>query len=333
MTANKHSNLEPIHPSKARELYLKHKAAECRPDTVKGHKYRTKHFVRWCEQEGIDNMNNISGRDLHEYRLWRKEDGGLNVVSMATQMTTIRVFIRWCSSIEAVPEDLASKVLVPSVASDEEQRESMIEAEHAQEILTRLSKFHYASRDHTIFALLWETGMRIGALRGIDLKDIDLENRTISLVNRPETGTPLKNGKKGERMIAISSELEDLINDHINIIRNDVTDSHGRKPLITGRDHRLGTSSIRRAVYRLTAPCFLDKECPDCNQGIADKCPESVSPHDIRRSAITHFLTSDVPVEVVGDRMDVSRDVVDKHYDERSEEVKVEQRRDYLDNI
>jgi hypothetical protein len=44
-------------------------------------------------------------------------------------------------------------------------------------------------------------------------------------------------------------------------------------------------------------------------------------------------LTCDVPVEIVGDRMDVSRKVLDKHYDRRSEQVKVEQRRRYLDNI
>lgn len=31
--------------------------------------------------------------------------------------------------------------------------------------------------------------------------------------------------------------------------------------------------------------------------------------------------------------MNVGRDVLDKHYDRRSEEVKLEQRRGYLDNI
>lgn len=63
------------------------------------------------------------------------------------------------------------------------------------------------------------------------------------------------------------------------------------------------------------------------------KCDEAVSPHAIRRGSITHFLSQDVPVEIVGDRMDVSRDVLDKHYDKRSEEVKLEQRRGYLDKI
>lgn len=52
-----------------------------------------------------------------------------------------------------------------------------------------------------------------------------------------------------------------------------------------------------------------------------------MNPHAIRRGSITHYLTNDVPVEIVSDRMNVSRDVLDKHYDRRDEEVKLEQRR------
>lgn len=336
MTTKDNDELEPIEPSEAQKLYLQHKRTECQAATVQGHKYRTSHFVRWCQQKGIDNMNSLTGRDLHEYRLWRKEDGDLNQVSLSTQMSTIRVFVRWCGSIEAVPDTLADKVLVPSVTGEKEQRESMIEADHAEEILARLTKFEYASREHVLFALLWEAGMRMGAVRGIDLEDIDLQNRKISLVHRSDTDTPLKNGKTGERLVAISSELEELLGDYIQTIRTEVTDDYDRNPLITGRNGRLGRSTIRRTVYRLTAPCFLDNECPGCDKesdGSYAKCDQSVGPHSIRRSSITHFLSNDVPVEVVGDRMDVSRDVIDKHYDERSEEVKVEQRRGYLDNI
>jgi len=38
-------------------------------------------------------------------------------------------------------------------------------------------------------------------------------------------------------------------------------------------------------------------------------------------------LTEDIPEKVISDRMNVGEDVLDKHYDRRSEEVKVEQRR------
>jgi hypothetical protein len=62
-------------------------------------------------------------------------------------------------------------------------------------------------------------------------------------------------------------------------------------------------------------------------------CPSVVSPHAIRRGSITHHLTEEIPEKVVSDRMNVGPEVLKKHYDQRTEEEKVEQRRPYLDNI
>lgn len=333
MSARNPRDLEPIEPPTAQELYLDHKSNQCSEQTVRSHEYRTNFFVTWCAEHGIDNMNDLSGRDLHKYRLWRKEEGGLNKISMQTQMSTLRVFLKWCGTIEAVDPDLYNKVLVPSVNGEEEQRDEKLDAEHAEEILQYLSKYHYASREHVLLVILWETGMRIGAVRSLDVEDVDIEEQYVNLVHRPETGTTLKNGQGGERLVAVSEDLADLLADYIDETRSEVTDEHDRSPLLPGNQGRLSRSTIRRIVYELTAPCYLDRECPDCNRDSDAKCPDAVNPHAIRRGSITHFLTCDVPVEVVGDRMDVSRKVLDKHYDRRSEEVKLEQRRRYLDNI
>ena len=53
----------------------------------------------------------------------------------------------------------------------------------------------------------------------------------------------------------------------------------------------------------------------------------------LRRGGITHHLNSDVPKDVVGDRANVTADVLDEHYDQRSQHERMEQRRGYLDNI
>ena len=65
----------------------------------------------------------------------------------------------------------------------------------------------------------------------------------------------------------------------------------------------------------------------------ASKCPSSVSPHAIRRGSITHSLNSDMPDKVVSDRANVSPKVIEQHYDRRTEQERMEQRRDYLDNL
>lgn len=143
----------------------------------------------------------------------------------------------------------------------------------------------------------------------------------------------LKNGSGGERPIAITTELATLLDDYIEHNRTEKPDEHGRDPLFTTCKDRMHRPTLRSVVYRTTAPCFRNEPCPDCTSDSHRKCGEAVCPHPIRRGSIRHYLTNDVPSEVVGDRMDVSRDVPHKHSDKRSEDVKLEQRRGYLEGI
>lgn len=193
MTTDKHPyELEPITPSNAVELYLQEKATEAAEWTLYSHQSRLGHFIRWCENEEIDDLNALSGRDLHRYKLWRREDDDLNNVTLKTQMDTIRVFIRWCERIDAVRPDLHTSVVSPILSDGENERDVMIDQETANTALAWLGKYRYASVEHVILALLWETAMRRGALRSLDVDDYDPDAQLLEIHHRPETGTPIK---------------------------------------------------------------------------------------------------------------------------------------------
>lgn len=230
---------------------------------------------------------------------------------------------------------------MPKLDKNDEQSETILDVDQAEALIEYQRKFEYASRSHVIIELLWHTGIRLGALHALDVDDYHEESERLEVNHRPETGTPLKNGKEGERMIALNAEVCRVIEAWRDQQRHEVTDEHGREPLLTSRNGRMNRSSVRDAVYMVTRPCYHG-ECPkgrnpdDCEGGEYggySKCPVNVSPHDIRRGSITHFLTEDVPEQVVSDRMNVGQDILDKHYDKRDEEVKVEQRRDYINGI
>jgi len=86
-------DLEPIKPQDAVDLYLTHRKREVTQATLNSHRSRLQFFTRWCAHNNITNLNTLTGRKLHQYRLWRRTDGDLAPTSEKTQMDTIRVFI------------------------------------------------------------------------------------------------------------------------------------------------------------------------------------------------------------------------------------------------
>jgi len=335
-------DLEPLAPQKAKQMYLQEREGEVTERTLQAHHYRLVHFIDWCDKEDIDNINCLSGRTLHEYRLWRKDDGGLNATSLRTQLGTLRVFIRFCETIDAVPSGLHEKILLPTLSNEDEQREEILRSDQAEPLLEFLRRFEYASRTHVMLELLWHTGIRLGSLVAIDLDDYHPEKQRLEIRHRPDSDTGLKNGSRGERIIALDSYICEVLDDWIDSQRPQETDENDREPLLTTKYGRLSTTTVRDTVYKATRPCYYTEDCPhdrDLDQceatyhGSYSRCPSSVSPHSIRRGSITHHLSEDVPETVVSDRMNVGQEVLDKHYDKRTEEVKVEQRREYLEDI
>lgn len=325
------NNLQPITPDEALNLYLDSRENELAESTLDSHQYRLQFFIEWCQTEGIENLNSLTGRHLQQYINHRRKDGNLNTVSVKTYCDTLKVFIRLLENIGGVEEGLHEKILSPKITK-KAARDVKLEAERAQEILYYLSKYQYASLQHVELALLWSTGVRLGTLLSFDLEDYSQQNEWLSATHRPESDTPLKNQHDGERLISLKPEMCTLLNEYIDSIRPEVADSHGREPILATHHGRVSRDKIRMDCYRVTCPRYLAEPC-DCNPESNQKCPQSISPHGIRRGAITNMLTKDVPVAVVSDRVNASRDVLEKSYDRRTEEVKVNQRRQYLSNI
>jgi site-specific recombinase XerD len=337
------ASLEPIHPAKAKEAYLLERENEVSEQTIQAHHYRLSHFVRWCDKVAeIDNMNTLSGRDLQHYKMWRRDDGDLNNVTMVTQLSTLRVFINWCEKIDAVESGTHDKILMPSLSKNEDRRTAILDTEVATRLIGYLRKFEFASRTHALIEVLWHTGMRIGAVHSLDVGDYDATEQYVELHHRPDTETRLKNKQEGERHVSLSPGVCDTLDAYIEYKRDDATDEYGRNPLFSSQNGRPAKSTLRDSIYQATRPCEYTGECPHdrekatceaMNRNKASKCPSSESPHAIRRGSITHHLSEDVPEKVVSDRMNVSLDVLEKHYDRRGNREKAEQRRDYLENI
>ncbi|UWG47023.1 XerD/XerC family integrase [Halanaeroarchaeum sp. HSR-CO] len=338
--------LEPLAPETGLRMYIEGRRDELSPETLQSHEYRLEAFVQWCEEYGIESLDDLSGRDLYEYRIWRREGDGegrdpIKTVTLRGQLATLRSFLRFAADINAVPEALREKVPLPTVSAAEDVSDSTLDPARANKILDYLERYEYASFRHTLMLLMFHTGARAGALRGLDLRDLDLDEEQpgVQFVHRPELDQPLKNKVKSERWNAISPRVARIVQDYIDGPRNDHVDEHGHEPLFTTSVGRPVVSTIRDRLYSITRPCWMGKECPhdrdpdECEATYyksASTCPSSRSPHDVRSGRVTAYRRDDVPRRIVSDRLDASGDILDRHYDRRSAREKSEQRRDYL---
>ena len=337
--------LDPIPPEEAVSWYLRRRRNELAASSLKTHRSSLNHFIEWTNIVGIDNLNQLDGRKVQEYLDWRVEEAPNSVDQLApksekTQIDITRKFIEHCESIDAVQMGLHEKIPPFRVKKADEVREEMLEMDRIEEILSYLETYHYASRDHVIWTLLAEFGPRIGALQSLDVEDFHPDKDALSLRYLPEDGTSLKNDTKSERYVSlIRDTTADILKAYLENHRIEATDEYGRRPLLTTRNGRIGSSTIRKIVYRWSCPNTRSDDCdhPDTmTQSNAWRCSNNACPHMVRRGVITYLLREDVPINVISDRCDVSPAVIKQHYDARSDEERMAVRRrvieDHLDN-
>lgn len=332
----KQPNSNEVSPGDGLEMYLDGRQSELAENSLRAYRIRIRTFVEWCRENGIDSLNDVHGIHIHEWK------AGMQVgnATTANRLQAVRRFLRWGAQLGIADPELWDKIDVPTGNG---AKTVHLDTDTAGSVLTFLDRFEYASKTHVVMLLLWRTGVRLGSLRALDVGDYNREENCLEVRHRPESDTPLKNGEAGERSIALSDGTCRVLDDYLTANRDDVTDGFGRVPFITTRNGRISESALQDTAYAATRPCYYGSDCPEgrdpaecaaaSNRDVAYQCPDSVSPHPIRRGSITHHLRNDVPKLAVSDRCDVSPKVLDRHYNQLTEREKMEQRRGYLDDL
>lgn len=334
------TQLDSLRPEKAVEMYLTSREDEVTKKSLQNIKSDLKIFQQWCDDRDVTDMNDVDGRALVDFRTWRAEQ--VKLITLKHNLWTIKKFVRFCEQVDGVREGTSEKVVIPETNDSHEVNDSFIRAGDAEDILDYLEKFEYASIRHVVFYTLWHTGIRSSSLLALDLEDFHPEENKLCIRHRPSTGTALKNKDRGERNVFIKDDLVAVLSDFINENRADVLDDSGRRPLLATTDTRISRTTLQRLVYMATRPCHIGKECPHdknpetCEANSynhASKCPSSLSPHPLRKGAITYSLNEETPKDVISDRMDVSKEILDKHYNKQSKDEQMQTRKKHLEGL
>jgi site-specific recombinase XerD len=330
-----------LSPREAVERWLNKLRASKAENTVSSYHYQLKLFIEWCEEEGITSVRDLSGWDIESYETDRRGED-IEILSLSKELHTLTQFLEYCARVELVDEELPQKVDPPDVPRDDHVDETRLHTNDARSLLEWFEDHDYGSRSHALLSVLWFTGCRLGGVRALDLEDYSSENQYLQFIHRPSRGTPLKNGRDGERAVGLTEYVVDVLDEYIAENRHKKYDDEGTPPLFTSQVGRPSQNAVRAWSYLATQPC-LHKACPHGNEretceyvdySKASTCPSSRSPHQIRTGSITWQLNRGVPIEVVAERVNTSVRVLKRHYDQptRVEELE-ERRREHVDRL
>lgn len=340
-TADGGDRVPDLSPREALERWLGKLRADKADSTVSAYDYQLKHFVEFCNDEGIQSIRNVTGWDIESFETERRNQG-LEALSLHKELSTLRLFLEYCARIELVDDDLPDKVDPPDVPRDAHVDETRLKPDDARDLFGHYDANDYGSRAHALLALTWYTGCRLGGVRALDVDDYYPGEQYVHFQHRPDRGTPLKNGRDGERAVGITDYVCDVLDAYLEHNRKDKYDDQGNRPLFASSVGRCSENAVRAWMYLATQPC-LYSPCPHGNErdtcewvdySYGSKCPSSRSPHQVRTGSITWQLNRGVPIEAVAQRVNTSVRVLKRHYDQPThlEELE-ERRREHVDRL
>ncbi|MCI9887229.1 tyrosine recombinase XerC [Micrococcales bacterium 31B] len=191
--------------------------------------------------------------------------------SLARRAAAARSFTRWAHRAGLVAADPGVRLVaprperyLPHVLRQGDVNDLLHEAETRAADVDPL-----AVRDVCALELLYGAGLRVAELCGLDLRDVDLERRTLRVLG--------KGGK--ERTVPFGRPAADAVATYLDASRPVLAGAASGTALLLGaRGGRLGPRAVRTLLDRIAAVTG------------AGGAARRVSPHTLRHSAATHLV-------------------------------------------
>jgi integrase/recombinase XerC len=218
---------------------------------------------------------------LNTFRLWLadQKDKGSSNSTISRRSSTARVFSTWAFQKGLIKTDPAIRLISPKVNKTlpnvlgQKQANTLMQT--ASNMIDEENSVSIRMRDHAILEVLYSSGIRVGELTGLDIKDLDFSRCTMRVIGK---------GNK-ERVVPFGQPAKDALRTYIDESRSEFTnDKSGNALFIGSRGKRLDTRQVRRIV---TSAILRVEGAPE------------ISPHDLRHSAATHMLEGGADLRIV----------------------------------
>lgn len=209
----------------------------------------------------IDMLKDITLSDIYEFLYFASEDLKNNDRTRARKSSSLRAFFKYLSKqAHLLDTDPLKDLEMPSIKQKLPKYLTLDDSVNLLEAVAD-SEDKYFERDYCIITLFINCGMRLSELVGINLRDINMDERTLRLLGK---------GNK-ERIIYINNACVDAISAYLKVRPNSEAEPHAL--FLSKRGTRISRRRVQQVVENALKISGLD------NRGL--------STHKLRHTAAT----------------------------------------------
>lgn len=230
-------------------------------NTILAYENNINKFVLYLNDNSINDINNVDYSVMRNYLNYLYK---LNYTSksICRHISSLRSFFKYLMSENKIKNNPTTLISNPKVLK---KLPKYINYEDIEKILnTPDLKTDIGIRDALILELLYVTGIRVGELVNIKLKDININEKNIKILGK---------GNK-ERIIMFGSRALYLLNKYMKI-RNNFIKYDNDYLILSKTGRQINTREIRYIIDRISKQAGIDM---------------NISPHTFRHTFATHML-------------------------------------------
>jgi tyrosine recombinase XerC len=214
-----------------------------------------------------DKIEYVDRSVMRKYIVYLKKSD-YSARSISRKISTVRSFFKFCLRESIIKVNPTINLITPKI--DKKLPYFLYLQEVNKLIEAPLKNTIFGIRDRAILELLYGTGIRVGELVNLNIRNIDLYEKTIIVFGKGSKERILPLGNPSIRAIQEYLTSRNLFEKKIFVNKNDL------EALFLNRlGGRLTTRSIRRIIIKYMKMAGLNKK---------------ISPHVLRHSFATHLL-------------------------------------------
>ena len=230
--------------------------------TVDSYREDIEEFLKYLARENINYLK-IKYSDSRFYLMYLKDECKNNNSTIDRKLSSLRGFYKYLSKNNYIDNNIFGLISGPKKAK---KLPRYFEYNELEELFNSIDiNDSYGQRDLLILEMLYATGVRVGELVNIKIKDINRGNRTIQILGK---------GNK-ERVVSYGDYCEEILSKYLIDGRVDLDKKNSEYLLLNHIGERLTERGVRFLLNKIINNTSLTK---------------SISPHMIRHSFATHLL-------------------------------------------